>query len=202
MTFNTQYSSISNLNWQLGRRNFLKTVLAASAASSVPFWMACTTQKSSEYSLSKSQTKIVITVQNFLFPKDNNGPSAFDIAAHQYLQWVLLSEGIDNEDKNYIIKGLEWVEETSIEETEVGFLNLEEPKQNELLEYIVGTSWGASWCSLMMNFIFEALFCDPIYGGNVNKTGWQWLDHNPGQPRPNENLKLDYFMKHVQTNNK
>jgi len=202
MTLKTQNTHASNLSWQLGRRNFLKTLMAASAASSVPFWMACTTQIPSGYSLSKTQMNIVLSVQNFLFPNDDHGPSAYDFAAHQYLQWVLLSEGVDKEDKGYIIKGLEWVEETSIEETEVSFLDLEERKQNELLQNIIITSWGASWCSLMLNFIFEALFCDPIYGGNVNKVGWQWLDHNPGQPRPTKNLKLDHFMKYVQTNNK
>ncbi len=202
MTLKTQNTRTSNLSWQLGRRNFLKTVLAASAASSVPFWIACKAQKPSEYSLNRIQMKTVLSVQNFLFPKDDNGPSAYDIAAHQYLQWVLLSEGIDKEDKNYIIKGLEWVEETSKEETELNFLDLEEAKRTELLEYIVSTSWGASWCSLMMNFIFEALFCDPIYGGNLNQVGWQWLNHNPGQPRPAGNLTLDHFMKYVQANNK
>jgi gluconate 2-dehydrogenase gamma chain len=163
--------------------------------------MACETEKSTEYSLSNTQVNVVLMVQNFLFPKDDQGPSAYEISAHQYLQWVLLSEGIDPEDKNYIIKGLEWVKETSIEETGNSFLGLEQNQQHKLLDSIVTTSWGASWCSLMLNFIFEALFCDPIYGGNVNEAGWHWLNHNPGQPRPTEELSLDHFLKFVQTNN-
>jgi gluconate 2-dehydrogenase gamma chain len=39
--------------------------------------------------------------------------------------------------------------------------------------------------SSLLKYIFEALLTDPIYGGNPNSMGWEWLDHTPGQPRPN-----------------
>ena len=30
----------------------------------------------------------------------------------------------------------------------------------------------------------EALLADPVYGGNFDQTGWRWLSHQPGFPRP------------------
>jgi gluconate 2-dehydrogenase gamma chain len=38
--------------------------------------------------------------------------------------------------------------------------------------------------SLLLYYIFEALLSDPVYGGNPGGIGWQWLEHQPGFPRP------------------
>jgi len=38
----------------------------------------------------------------------------------------------------------------------------------------------------MLTLIFEALLLDPIYGVNTNNIGWNWLNHDPGVPRPNK----------------
>lgn len=187
------------VNRRLNRRSFLKTAMAASAASSIPFWMSCKSGPA-EFTLNEKQEKIVKIVQEFLFPEDGNGPSAAGINAHQYFQWVLRETGTDDEDKDYLIKGIKWVDETSIEETNRSFLVLRSQEQQDLLEYITTTSWGESWLSMMLTIIFEALFCDPVYGGNTDQHGWRWLEHNPGHPRPPEDLKLGNFMDHVKQN--
>lgn len=173
--------------------------MAASLASSIPFWMSCE-NKSNKFSLNEKQRKFVKRVQEFLFPEDGNGPSAKDLNAQNYFQWVLWEKGTDQEDKEYLLQGLDWVEETSEEETNQVFLDLRSAEQSDLLEYISTQEWGESWLSMMLTIIIEALFCDPIYGGNVDEQGWKWLEHNPGQPRPTEELKLGNFLNHVKSN--
>jgi len=199
MAQNTRYTHPSPSNWRLNRRSFLKTTLAASVASSVPLWISCQS-KTTLYKLSNKQNGITKRVQEFLFPDDGNGPSARDLNALSYFQWVLWEEGTDKEDKEYLIKGIEWVNETAVEKTGSAFLQLKHQEQNNLMEYIATTNWGESWLSMMLTIIFEALFCDPIYGGNLNEQGWKWLEYNPGQPRPTEALKLGNFLNHVKSN--
>jgi len=198
MTQKTQYTHSPNPAWSLNRRSFLKTAMAVSVASSVPFWMSCKT-KLPKFTLTKKQTQILLIVQEFLFPNDGNGPSAKDLNAHHYFQWVLWEKGTDTEDKEYLMQGLDWVEETSQEETNRVLTDLRPREQNDLLEYISTREWGESWFSMMLTIIFEALFCDPVYGGNVDEQGWKWLEHNPGQPRPTEELKLGNFLNHVKS---
>lgn len=199
MTQSTPYSHPSSEYWRLGRRNFLKTALAIGISSSVPFWLSCE-KKSNNFTLSDKEKSIAEMVQEFLFPNDGNGPSAKDINAYNYFQWVLWETGTDIKDKNYLMNGINWVEETSTEETERSFLQLRPAEQNDLLEYISTTNWGESWLSMMLTIIFEALFCDPIYGGNTDQSGWKWLEHNPGHPRPTEQLKLGNFLNYVKQN--
>lgn len=183
----------------MNRRSFLKTALAASMASSIPLWLSCE-NKSNEFTLDEEQRKIVERVQEFLFPNDGNGPSAKDLNAQNYFQWVIWEKGTDKEDKEYLLKGISWVDETAEEEKQKAFLQLSSKEQFDLLELIVTTNWGESWLSMMLTIIFEALFCDPIYGGNVDEQGWKWLEHNPGQPRPTEELKLGNFLNYVKEN--
>ena len=43
---------------------------------------------------------------------------------------------------------------------------------------------GRNWLSLLLTYVLEALLADPVYGGNPDGIGWQWLEHQPGYPRP------------------
>lgn len=199
MTDQNRYAHASPKKWRMNRRSFLKTALAASMASSIPLWLSCE-NKSNEFTLDEEQRKIVERVQEFLFPNDGNGPSAKDLNAQNYFQWVIWEKGTDKEDKEYLLKGISWVDETAEEEKQKAFLQLSSKEQFDLLELIVTTNWGESWLSMMLTIIFEALFCDPIYGGNVDEQGWKWLEHNPGQPRPTEELKLGNFLNYVKEN--
>lgn len=187
--------------WGLNRRQFLKSALAASIASSIPFWMSCSSNDEKEDNIEARSSKLIVRVQEFLFPNDGNGPSAYDINAHDYLLWVLKEKGMDPEDKEYIKDGLRWVEETAQEDFSNSFLSLSFQNQNTLLAAIVKTDWGASWMSVMLSLIFEALLSDPVYGSNTKGISWQWLTHNPGQPRPTEQQKFGNFIKHINKEN-
>jgi gluconate 2-dehydrogenase gamma chain len=46
---------------------------------------------------------------------------------------------------------------------------------------------------MLLDYIMEALLTDPVYGGNPNSIGWQWLKHQPGFPRPTTPLKRRYL---------
>jgi len=47
------------------------------------------------------------------------------------------------------------------------------------------------WVSLLINVIYEACLLDPHYGVNKQMSGWKWLKHTHGIPRPDD--ETDYF---------
>ncbi len=177
-------------NWQISRRNFVKSTFALGALSQVGFLRSCTDQISNSI-LSAKQLDIIITVQNILFPKDKNGAGASDFNAHNYVLWVLNDKRIDPDENNYIIKGLKWVDETAEENYEKKFLKLSKKEQVKLIHFISNTNWGESWLSVMLTLIIEAMISDPIYGFNTDEIGRKWLEHEAGLPRPTADTMYD-----------
>lgn len=183
-------------NWQISRRNFVKSTLALGTLSQVGFLQSCTDQISNSI-LSTKQLDLLISVQNILFPKDKNGPGASGFNAHNYVLWVLNDKRIDPDENNYIIKGLKWVNETAEEDYEKKFLKLSKKEQVKLIETISKTSWGESWLSVMLTLIFEAMISDPIYGFNTDGIGKKWLEHEAGFPRPTTDTMYDQIFTTV-----
>ena len=188
--------------WQLSRRHFVKSMLAAAAISQLPLLSSCVNdtedmENLNNKPLSKAQKDILKEVQLILFPDDGHGPSANDVHALAYVEWVILDKRMDPDEVAYIINGIGWVEETAQEEYALSFIQLSSDKRNALIEYISKENWGESWLSVILTFIFEALLSDPQYGGNPNSIGWKWLEHFPGYPRPTPTLLYDTIFKTI-----
>jgi len=175
-------------NGKIDRRTFL-TRLAALVSLSVvsPSLMRCKRQNERNQEVfSEKRWNILNIVQNHLFPSDKDSPGAKDINAAFYLQNVLLDPQIDSDDKEFILNGLDWTEETADELLSDSLLNLNKDDIEKVLRNMAEYQWGENWLSEILIYIFEALLTDPIYGGNPNGIGWKWLQHDPGLPRPNE----------------
>jgi hypothetical protein len=43
---------------------------------------------------------------------------------------------------------------------------------------------GKRWLNKLHLLAIEAIFSDPIYGGNTHQIMWKRVNHNPGIPRP------------------
>jgi gluconate 2-dehydrogenase gamma chain len=163
------------------RRNFIGGLLAGTVLASGNLKAV---NISSGDILTDDQFQLIRSVQQILLPSDGNGPGAKDIIADTYLLWVLSDIRMDPEEKEYIINGIGWVDETAEEEFSMGYNKLSQEKKEELIEIISREKWGRSWLGVILNFIFEALLSDPQYGGNPDNIGWNWLGYNGGSPRP------------------
>lgn len=186
------------IQWQTSRRNFVKTFLLAGLASQLPLFNSCMSGQNDHSSvLPKEKLETLRIVQGILFPHDQFGPGALDFKADQYLLWVLSDERLDQAELGYIKNGIDWVDETSIElySRKITVLNIIE--KEGLIQNISKEAWGKSWFSVILTFIFEAMLADPLYGSNPDGIGWKWLDHNPGQPRPESNLIYDEIFKQL-----
>jgi gluconate 2-dehydrogenase gamma chain len=180
--------SLKSVEWLVSRKGFLVSAALGTLASQLPVKWLSGEQTDTPSMLSTKQKDIVESVQGILFPADGNGPGAADIHALEYLQWVLSDKEKDPEEVEYIMNGIGWVDETAVEDTGKPYLEMDKEEREALIEKISRKDWGESWLSVILTLIFEALLCDPQYGGNPDETGWKWLSHNPGQPRPTPSL--------------
>ena len=190
---------------KIQRRIFVKSLLAVGLVTQIPTVAAfksspaASPYKTKTDLLSSKQMQIVREVQQQLFPNDGNGPGAAQLNAGNYLLWVLSDPQKDPADTKYIIDGIGWVNETSNEEYGKAFEELNTEEKESLVAFIAKEAWGSSWLSIILTYIFEALIADPQYGGNVNESGWKWLNHYPGNPRPTEKLLYGNILKTVKT---
>ncbi len=121
---------------------------------------------------------IIKDVQNILFPKSKNFPSADEFKAYRYLKIQFHDNMIDKDDIKFLLKGAKYLESFGYK------LSLSNSKKNTILNQFAKDNIGKGWIELLLEYTIEALFSDPIYGGNANKIGWIKYNHKPGYPRP------------------
>ena len=180
-----------DLVWILSRKEFIRSLLIAGIATQLPILNACSEIAISAEDnfknidpLGQRQFKVVREVQDILFPFEGDGPGALEVNADKYLVWVLNDPLLDPKEKDYIIKHIDHLDKTAKNKFGTSFLKLAKKQKEKHIGFIAKESWGKKWLSRLLTLIFEALLLDPIYGGNPDNIGWNWLEHNPGQPRP------------------
>ncbi len=122
---------------------------------------------------------IIYHTQEVLFPKHKTAPSASEFAATQYLMIASKHHSFPKDDLRFLEKG---AKELIVREK--NFVKQDKKAQNKSIEDFSKTTFGENWLSLVLFYTIEALVSDPIYGGNKNQSGWKWLKHNTGNPRP------------------
>jgi len=174
----------------VNRRTFI--TLIASAVASYPL-SALAKQRLQQPSASTIDEpwKTIAAVQEHLFPADENSPGAQDIQALAYLQNMINAPDISQSERKRIKDGAGWLNDLSIQTYKQSFIELDENQREKILRKIEQSRAGSRWLSLLMTYLIEALLSEPVYGGNKNGIGWQWLEHQAGYPTPTIDKK--YF---------
>ncbi len=168
----------------VSRRAFLVQA-AASAAALFPFPAAADKAAvATPARLDSARWRTLAAVQAHLFPATPGSPGAADINALDYLRGVLDGPALDDDEKAFLVDGVGWLEDISREQTGAGFGALDAAQREDVLRRVARSSAGQTWLANLLLYIFEALLCDPVYGGNPDGVGWAWLQHQPGFPRP------------------
>lgn len=129
----------------------------------------------------------IMAVQEHLFPAGDDVPGASDIQAIVYLRNTIENLAADGADKDFIFNGVGWLNDLAQKRMKHAFTALSEADREILLRQIEQSRAGRNWLSLLLTYLLEALLADPVYGGNPDGMGWQWLQHQPGFPTPPEN---------------
>lgn len=157
------------------RRNFIKfTTISA---------VLFSTNISIAKNITSNSLIVLDEVLNVIFPKTKNMPSAKEFKAIEYLVKNISHKTFDDEDKNLIIDGTK-----DFINSFPKFLSLtQEDKKKLIFEIIKDSQYAKSWISKLTYYGIEAMFSDPIYGGNFNQIAWKSVNHFAGIPRPKKN---------------
>jgi len=166
------------------RRFFIKSVGAGVLLTQLPLLNACHFENTAQTDKIDKNQKIFYDTLNILFPKYKNSPAVDQLNTLTHIQNYLSDNNIDPDEQKFLINGINWLNETADENYKKAFSQLSSSRQKEIITQIVKQSWGESWLSKLLTLTFESLLLDPIYDINIKETGWHWLHHQPGQPRP------------------
>jgi gluconate 2-dehydrogenase gamma chain len=134
-------------------------------------------------------------VQEVLFPVAENVPGAKDIGATIYLHNAIENPNADGEDKDFIFRGIGWLNGMTQQHHKKPFIQLSAVQQDEIIRLIVKSRAGRNWVSMLLTYTLEALLADPVYGGNKDEAGWKWLQHQPGYPTPGADKTWDKLLQ-------
>jgi len=173
------------------RRRFISQSLSVLGSIAVSPRLLADNKSSNKMSQPLSEPWFTLAqVQEQLFPRgvvedtDEISPGASDINAIGYLQTMTSLDDFDQDEKKFILKGVDWLNGISDSLFSKPFVKLKSHQREQVLKKISTSESGESWLSTLLSYIFEALLTDPIYGGNTEQKGWRWLQHQAGFPRP------------------
>lgn len=154
------------------RRNFIKfTTISA---------ILFSTNISIAKNIPNKTLLVLDEVLNIIFSKTSTMPSAKEFKALEYLIKNISHKTFGNEDKTLILDGTK-----DFLGSFPQFLTLKENEKKELIfEIIKNSDYAKSWVSKITYYGIEAMFSDPIYGGNFNQIAWKSINHAVGIPQP------------------
>ena len=195
------YKKIGPKKTGLSRREFItRTTLLASLALSYPAAALAELRiskgkQATADGLNNSDWQTLAAVQEVLFPAGENIPGADDIGATVYLHKTIENPNADGADKDFIFRGIGWLNELTQEHHKKTFVQLSTVQQDEVIQLIVKSRAGRNWVSTLLTYTLEALLADPVYGGNKNQAGWKWLQHQAGYPTPPADKTWDQLLQ-------
>lgn len=193
--FDPLQKGMTEEEWTNSRRSFVKSLVLTGIALQLPWIQSCSDKEHETISiptnihpLNRTDFLNLHCALSVLFPEDGNGPGAKTIKADQYILWVLNDTQMDAYDINFITDNLTRFTKCARTEYNTDFHHLDTETQAEFIADLAEIKWSKKLFSRLLTLTFEALLLDPQYGGNTEKAGWQWLEHNPGYPRPSKQL--------------
>jgi gluconate 2-dehydrogenase gamma chain len=179
---------------KLSRRSFLKSAAGASAIGlgagmALPSFALTSKDKDILQALSKTDPWLTLDATLMhLLPESqsstSDGPSAKDINALAYLHQVMTVQPTSADEKEFILKGVGWLNGFAQSEKGKPFVQLSFNEKESTLRGISNSRAGENWLTTLLAYLFEAMLSPPSYGGNPNGIGWQWLEHQAGFPLP------------------
>jgi len=190
---------------QLSRRGLLKSAAGIAAITALPSFHIVAKEVEELAKLSKIDPWLTLNATlNHLLPKSENNSegtatkmadakdiSAQGIDALAYLYQIMTVQPTAQDEKDFILKGVGWLNGYANSEKGKNFVELNVNDKELLLRGISNSRAGGNWLNTLIGYIYQAMLAPPSYGGNTNGSGWQWLEHQAGFPLPEKGQR--YF---------
>ncbi len=170
---------------KFNRRHFLATLFLA-GGSAYYFFRG---EKIRPYN---PEVQLLLALAHHLYPTSPLGFGVDQIDLAAYITFVLEDQRILQEDRDYLLRGVKWVQEDAYTMFGKSFLQLSFEQKEKLLQKISQLHWGDNYLSYLLTYIFEALFAAPVYGSQSDRLAWAWSGHQPGFPLPQTKQEIAY----------
>lgn len=169
---------------RISRRVFGKRLLLAAAGWYVFSMFPCCIRPAGD-------KKLWLALGDTLFPDLKNSPDVRDINFWHHLLFTLNDKNYDPDIQAFIRRG--WIRFNKyLDKNGIAFENLPYEKRAGIIDKLIEeTEWAENWVARLQILIFEAAFLDPHYKVNLHRSGWKWVHHAYGVPRPDDSA--DYF---------
>jgi gluconate 2-dehydrogenase gamma chain len=184
---------------RFSRRSLLKSAAGITAVSALPAFHLSAKEIEDLGQLSKTDPWLTLNATlNHLLPKSTTSEDseAVDISAQSidalaYLYQIMTVQPTAQDEKDFIIKGVGWLNSYATSEKGKKFIELSFADKEQLLRGISKSRAGGNWLDTLIGYIFQAMLAPPSYGGNTIGIGWQLLEHIAGFPLPKKGQR--YF---------
>ena len=183
--FDHNYKTPQWLSNKFSRRKLLKSAAGMTAIAAMPV-MAINIDKQKQLT-TVVQTDPWLTIDavlEHLLPESPHGPSAKELRVLTYLYNVVHQQPTEQAEIDFIFKGVGWLNGFTKKQLDKSFVALTKTEKETMLRGISRSTAGENWLNNLLGYIFEAMLSPPVYGGNPQGKGWQWLEHQPGFPLP------------------
>lgn len=168
------------------RRQFMKSAAGVSAIAAMPTFSKEPSKISLDERLKTDPWLTLNLVLEHLLPNSETGPDAKEINAIQYLLNVVYEQRVEQDEIDFVFKGVSWLNGYSQSQNTLDFQFLNNEQKETALKGISQSRAGENWLNTLLIYLFEAMLSPPSYGGNPNGIGWKWLEHQAGFPLPNK----------------
>jgi gluconate 2-dehydrogenase gamma chain len=183
--FDKNYQTPSWLSHKLSRRKLLKSAAGASAISAMPTLAFSQNEKDKLFEAFTTDPWLTLNaVLEHLLPESDSGLSAKELHVAIYLYNVVYQQPTEKNEIEFIYKGVGWLNGFTKNQLQKNFIELTTTEKETMLRGISGSTAGENWLNNLLGYIFEAMLSPPIYGGNPEGKGWDWLEHQAGFPLP------------------
>ena len=190
----------SYLNYS--RRDWIKLASLALASTQIPFFLSCSNNDNGEDNqnsplpeaafqyFSSEEAETVISLLDLLLPSTDDGPGALDMGADKYF-FDNLKNGLFTEDNHtFFIENIKQFNLTFRENYSTSFTKSSFSDQCNFVDQTIEDKSFRILYSRLITVGFESLLYDPIYGVNINRAGWNWLEQSAPMPSPKDATKF------------
>ncbi len=133
--------------------------------------------------LSAAEWRTMAAWVETLMPSGPGSPGAVDVNAVGYVDGVMADPDLAPTDLAMIREGIRKLDAAAGEQRRTSFADLNVEDRDRALATLKKDPYGTRTIWLVLSFTLEAMFGDPVYGGNPGGVGWAWIMYEPGVPR-------------------
>jgi len=183
--FDNNYKTPPWLLTKFSRRKLLKSAAGMTAITAMPVMALGKNEQKQIAAIVQTDPWLTINaVLDHLLPESSNGPSAKELRVLTYLYNVVHQQPTEQNEIDFIFKGVGWLNGFTKKQLDKSFVALTQTEKETMLRGISRSTAGENWLNNLLGYIFEAMLSPPVYGGNPEGIGWEWLDHQAGFPLP------------------